>query len=127
MSGSNLRGAMLALLSFALFAIHDVAVKILGAHYSAIQTIFFAGLFGFPLASLMLMTDRSDGNLLPRHPWWMVLRTGAMVITGVMAFYAFSVLPLAQTYAILFAAPLLITILAIPVLGERVGLRRGAA
>ena len=36
-------------------------------------------------------------------------------------------LPLAQTYAIIFATPLLITILAIPVLGERVGWRRWLA
>ena len=39
-------------------------------------------------------------------------------------FYAFSVLPMAQTYALIFAAPLLITILAIPILGETVGWRR---
>jgi len=42
-------------------------------------------------------------------------------------FYAFSVLPLAQVYAILFAAPLLITILSIPILGEEVRLRRWIA
>jgi drug/metabolite transporter (DMT)-like permease len=37
------------------------------------------------------------------------------------------VLPLTQTYALIFAAPLLITILAIPILGETVGWRRQAA
>ena len=42
-------------------------------------------------------------------------------------FYAFSVLPMAQTYALIFAAPLLITILAIPILGETVGWRRSVA
>ncbi len=57
----------------------------------------------------------------------MALRTVAAVATGVSAFYAFSVLPLAQVYAILFAAPLMITVLAIPVLGEKVRLRRWAA
>ncbi len=49
------------------------------------------------------------------------------MITGLSAFYAFSVLPLAQTYALLFATPLLITLLAIPILGEKVGIRRGLA
>jgi drug/metabolite transporter (DMT)-like permease len=48
-------------------------------------------------------------------------------VTGVSAFYAFSGLPLAQVYARLFAAPMLITILAIPVLGEVVRLRRWIA
>ena len=75
----------------------------------------------------MLMRDAKPGTLLPVHPGWMALRTGAAVLTGLCAFYAFSVLPLAQTYAILFAMPLLITILAIPILGEKVRLRRWLA
>jgi S-adenosylmethionine uptake transporter len=124
---SNLRGALLALVSFAIYATHDVFVKFLGGQYSPVQIIFFSVLFGFPLVAMMLIGDRNDGNLRPRHPWWTLLRTVATLITGVSAFYAFSVLPLAQTYAILFAAPLLITLLAIPILGEKVGLRRGLA
>jgi len=124
---SNLRGALLALLSFAIFATHDVVVKFLGSQYSAIQIIFFSVLLGFPLVTIMLMNDRSDGHLRPVHPWWTAVRTVSTVITGVSAFYAFSTLPLAQTYAIIFAAPLLITLLAIPILGEKVGFRRGGA
>lgn len=127
MGGTNVRGALLALLAFGIFATHDVVVKFLGADYHAIQIIFFAGLFGVPLVFLMLIRDTSDGDLRPRHPGWMALRTVAVVVTGVTAFYAFSVLPLAETYAILFAAPLLITLLAIPILGEKVGMRRGLA
>lgn len=124
---SNAKGAVFALIAFAIFATHDVVVKVLGATYAPFQILFFSVLFSFPLATVMLMRDAKPGTLLPVHPWWMVLRTGATVITGVCAFYAFSVLPLAQTYAILFAAPLLITVLAIPILGETVRLRRWMA
>jgi drug/metabolite transporter (DMT)-like permease len=124
---SNAKGALLALIAFGVFATHDVFVKTLGAIYSPIQIVFFSVLFSFPLATIMLMRDSKPGNLLPRHPWWMALRTVASVATAVTAFYAFTVLPLAQTYAILFAAPLLITILAIPILGEVVRLRRWLA
>jgi len=124
---ANIRGAALALVAFAIYATHDVVVKYLGGTYSPVQIVFFSVLFGFPLVTLVLMRDATDGNLVPRHPWWTALRTGAAVITGLAAFYAFSVLPLAQVYAILFASPLLITILAVPILGEKVGLRRGLA
>ncbi len=124
---SNFRSAIFALIAFAVFATHDVFVKILGAHYSAFQIIFFSVLFSFPLVTLMMMRDATVGTLIPRHPWWTALRTGAVVVTGASAFYAFSVLPLAQVYAILFASPLLITLLAIPILGERVGPYRAAA
>jgi drug/metabolite transporter (DMT)-like permease len=124
---SNLKGALLALAAFALFATHDVGVKTLGQSYAPFQIIFFSVLFGFPLATVMLMRDATPGTLRPVHPWWTALRTVASLTTGVSAFYAFSVLPLAQVYAFIFAAPLLITVLAIPILGERVGLHRWAA
>ncbi|MBM9596215.1 DMT family transporter [Roseitranquillus sediminis] len=124
---SNARGAVLALAAYGVFATHDVFVKALGAHYAPFQIIFFSVLFSFPLVTFMLMRDPTSGNLRPRHPWWTALRTLAGVVTGVTAFYAFSVLPLAQVYAILFAAPLLITVLAIPILGERVGAWRSGA
>jgi S-adenosylmethionine uptake transporter len=124
---SSLRGALLSLAAFGFYATHDVVVKLLGANYTAFQIIFFSGLMGFPLVTIMLMGDRRDGTLIPRHPWWTALRTIAAVVTGVMGFFAFSKLPLAQCYAIFFAMPLLITLMAIPLLGEKIGLRRGLA
>ncbi|XDA98366.1 DMT family transporter [Sulfitobacter sp. LCG007] len=124
---SNVRGALLALIAFAIFATHDVVIKTLGSTYSPIQILFFSVVFSFPLATLYLLRDTTSGTLIPVHPWWIAIRTVATVITGFSAFYAFTVLPLAQTYAILFAMPLLITVLAIPVLGETVRLRRGLA
>lgn len=123
----NIKGALFALVAFAIFASHDVVIKFLGGTFSPFQIIFFSTLMSFPLITFMLMRDETHGNLLPVHPWWTALRTACAMITGMCAFYAFSVLPLAQTYAILFAAPLLITVLAIPILGERVGLRRALA
>lgn len=122
-----MKGAAFALTAFAIFATHDVVVKFLGGQYAAFQIVFFSVLMGFPLVSIMLIGDRTDGNLRPRHPGWVAFRTIATMITGVGAFYAFATLPLAQVYAILFASPLLITILAIPILGETVRLRRGVA
>lgn len=123
----NAKGALFALGAFGIFSTHDVVIKVLGGSYSPIQIVFFSVLLSFPLATVMLMRDATAGTLIPRHPWWLALRTVAAVATGVSAFYAFSVLPLAQVYAIIFASPLMITILAIPVLGEKVRFRRWIA
>ena len=123
----NQKGVALALLAFAIFAGHDVIIKTLGQHYSPFQIVFFSVLLSFPLASLMILRDPARESLIPRHPWWVAIRTVAAVITAFCAFYAFSVLPLAQVYAILFAAPLLVTVLAIPILGETVRMQRWAA
>lgn len=126
-SSQNLRGAVLALLGMGLYATHDVVVKHLGASYSPIQIVFFGALMSFPLVSFISLADREGGSLRPRQPFWVILRSICMVLTTVLAFYAFSVLPLAQTYAILFATPLLVTLLSIPMLGERVGWHRMVA
>lgn len=124
---SSAKGALLGLTAFALFATHDVVVKTLGASYATFQIIFFSVLLSFPLVVLMLMRDGTSGTLIPRHPWWTAARTVAAIVTGSAAFYAFTVLPLAQVYAILFAAPLIITVLSIPILGEKVGPHRWGA
>jgi len=89
--------------------------------------VFFASLLTFPLITIALISDTKPGTLRPTHPWWILLRSLSGVASALGAFYAFSVLPLAQVYAILFAAPLLITILAVPMLGEIVRMRRGLA
>ena len=123
----NAKGAVLALIAFGIYATHDVFIKTLGATYSPIQIVFFSVLLSFPLATLYLMRDATPGTLVPVHPGWIALRTVAAVITGFAAFFAFSTLPLTQTYAILFATPLIITILSIPILGEVVRLRRWLA
>ncbi len=121
------KGALLALAAFGIFATHDALIKALGETYTSFQIIFYAVLFSFPLTTLMLVQDRTSDTLYPHRPGWTFARTGAVVVAGTCAFYAFSVLPLAQVYAILFAVPLLITALSVPILGETVRLRRWIA
>jgi len=124
---SSLQGVSLALLGFALYATHDVFVKHLGGFYSPFQILFFAVLFSFPLVTLYALKNPRTGSLWPHHPFLMLLRVLAISITGFCAFFAFSILPLPQTYALLFLTPILITLLSIPFLGEKVGLHRWGA
>jgi len=127
MGKKNAEGAGLGLASMAIYATHDAVVKQLGRTYSAIEIIFFAALLSFPILTVILLSDPRDTSLRPVRPFWVILRAAATVATSVSAFYAFSHLPLAQVYPLLFAMPLLITIMAIPILGERVGWHRWAA
>ncbi|OIQ29239.1 MAG: EamA family transporter [Alphaproteobacteria bacterium MedPE-SWcel] len=120
----NIKAAILALIAYAIFSTHDVVVKFVSAEVSAFQIVFFSSLLSFPLLTMLMVRDATPGTLRPKHPIWTALRSLSMSVVPASAFYAFSVLPLAQTYALLFATPLLITILSIPVLGERVGLPR---
>jgi len=117
----------MSLLGFALYSTHDVVIKYLGSFYSPFQILFFSVLFSFPLVTLYLVSNPRTGSLWPHHPVLMLIRVLAISLTGFCAFYAFSVLPLAQTYALLFLTPILITALSIPILGETVGLHRWCA
>ena len=123
----NARGALLALAAFGVYSTHDVFVKLMGERYSPVQIVFFTVLFSFPVFTLMMIRRSSSGSLWPRHPWWSLARSAMVVVTGFSAFTAFTLLPLAQTYALLFAMPMLITILSVPMLGEKVGAARAIA
>ena len=50
-----------------------------------------------------------------------------MTLTSVSAFFAISSIPLTELYALFFSAPILITALSAPILGEQVGWRRWLA
>lgn len=125
--GTELAGAFLALGGFAVFALHDALIKTLGAAYGAPQLVFFSALAGV-LPTLILARRMGGLRLAPGRDRALLRLRSALVITSMLgAFHAFSTLPLAQTYAILFSAPLLIALLAVPLLNERLGPVRLAA
>ena len=124
---ANGQGVLLGLAAFAAFSTHDVVIKQLGAAYSPFQIVFFTALLSFPAITLILIREREPATLRPVHPWWMALRSTSGAISGLCAFYALGILPLSQFYAFIFTSPLLITLMAIPILGETVRLRRGLA
>jgi drug/metabolite transporter (DMT)-like permease len=124
---NNAAGAALALAAFAVFSTHDVIVKKLGATYSPFQVVFITALLSFPILTLVMMRDSTPDTLQPKHPYWVTVRSIVGVVAALCAFYAVTALPLSQFYAFLFASPLIITILAIPMLGEVVRMRRGLA
>ncbi|WP_417685956.1 DMT family transporter [Roseibium sp.] len=126
-SSSPVLGLGIAFVGFAFYATHDAITKHLGANFSVFQIIFFAMLFAFVPMSVIMLADRKEDNFRPRHPWLVLARSGLSILALSCGFYAFTVLPLAEVYSLLFAAPLLITVFSIPILGEVVRLQRWAA
>ncbi|WP_020561206.1 DMT family transporter [Thiofilum flexile] len=125
-SASILRGPMIALLGYLVFSTHDAIVKSLD-DYSVLQTIFFAMLFGYVPFSLARITDKRLTTLRPNNPMLVILRSILTVASMCFAFIAFSILPMVQVYVLLFTTPVIISLLAIPFLGERIYLPRWAA
>lgn len=121
------KGLLAGFLGYAIFAAHDVVVKLLSQNYSVFQILFFSIIFGFPVAILLHAREVSERNLLPVHPYWVTFRAFVAAMAGLCVFYAFQTIPFAQAYALLFTMPLFITLLSVPFLGEAVGVRRFAA
>lgn len=121
----TVKGLLLGLLGFGLFSVADSTIKFLGDRYQAVQIVAFASLFTLPLIALLWLRNR--GRLRPVHPWLMAIRTLALVANALLVTYAFTTLPLAQAYAIFFTVPLIVTVVAWPLLGDRVDLMGGIA
>lgn len=58
-----------------------------------------------------------------RRPALAFLRSGSMFLSNVMIFIAFSLMPLANATAIAMTTPILVVLLAVPWLGEKIGIR----
>lgn len=115
------------LLAVALFALMDAGLKLLSAHYSPLQVAALRGLSSLPLVLAWVLASGTWRTLWRVH-WPLHLLRGVLGVAMMACFvYGLRRLPLATAYAITFVAPLLITALAGPVLGEQVGPRRWLA
>ena len=123
----NLRSIAAMLIAVALFSLMDAVLKLLVGSYPAMQVAALRGLSALPLVCLYVLWRR-EVHLLWRIRWPLHLLRGAMGIAMLWLFtYALKELGLAEAYTIFFIAPLFITMLAIPVLKEKVALRHWLA
>ena len=116
----NLRGIGAMLFAVAMFALMDTGLKLLAAHYPSMQVAALRALSSLPLV-LAYVGWRGAFKTVWRVRWRLHLLRGVLGI-GMLAAFAYGLreLPLAEAYSIFFVAPMLITALSVPLLGERV-------
>jgi drug/metabolite transporter (DMT)-like permease len=108
------------------FTIGSAMVKLASPPIPAIEVAFFRSLFA--IVPLLPTIFREGARVLRVvHPGWHAARTCFGFVGMVSAFYGVATLSLADFTALGFAMPLFLTILSVPLLGERVGPRRAAA
>ena len=120
-------GMLLMLLAVALLPIMDAIAKDLGERYPVMQVTW--GRYVFTLACILpQLLWRYRGLLLDiPQPGLQLVRGLAQVSATFLFFLTLTFLPLADTVALAFMYPLIVTALAPFVLGETVGWRRYAA
>jgi drug/metabolite transporter (DMT)-like permease len=121
------RGIAQMVLAVGLYSIMDAMIKWLGPSYPTMELVFFRSLFAFIPITYVLWRSGSLAGLRTRNPLGHAARSLAGLISISLFFYAYTRMPLANVVAISFAAPLLVTALSVPLLGERVGWRRWSA
>ena len=121
------KGILLMLMSLFMLTCSDATTKWLGADYPAGQIICFRAVFSLVpiiimiafrggIASLAIVDRRGQAW----RAFYFAVGTSLIAISMIM-------LPIADAAAILYAGPLIITALAVPMLKERVGWRRWTA
>lgn len=121
------RAVVAMLLAVALFSLMDAGLKGLAAHYPPFQVAALRGAASLPLVLAWALATAGPRPLL-RVRWSLHLLRGALGVAMMAAFaYALRYMPLSTAYSIFFVAPLLITALSVPFLGEHVGPRRWIA
>lgn len=126
-ASSNLRGIVAMLLAVGFFSLMDGGLKHLAGHYPPMQVAALRGLSGLPLVLAWVVATGSVVGLL-RIRWPIHLLRAALSIMMLSAFaFALKRMPMSSAYTLFFVAPLLITALSVPMLGEKVGPRRWAA
>jgi drug/metabolite transporter (DMT)-like permease len=109
------------------FSLINALVKWESARYPLAEVVFFRCVFAL-LPALALIGASGGFKLLRTHRLKEHLGRGVTQFVSMMCiFAAFGMMPLADAVAITFSSPLFLTLLSIPLLGERVGRHRWSA
>ena len=122
------RAIVLTLITIGVFGVQDAIAKVLVQTYSPFQ-ITMMRYWGFAVFALILVWRQAPLRqaLRSRAPRLQILR-GVLLMADIWFFaLALKSVPLGELQAIVIVYPLLVTVFAIPILGEQVGVFRFAA
>ncbi|MCE4053363.1 DMT family transporter [Pseudomonas sp. Au-Pse12] len=116
-----IKGIALICLAVLLFASHDTLSKYLSAFYPIVMVVW-ARYVVHTLLMLVVFVPRSGFSAVVRtkRPGLQLLRALCLIGTSLLFTTGLRYIPLAEATAVNFLAPLLVTALSVPFLGERV-------
>ena len=124
---ANQSAILFMLAAVALFALMDAGLKLLAPHYPPLQVATLRGLSSLPFVLVWVLCTANVHSLLRVH-WPLHLLRGVLGIGMMVGFvYGLRSMPLSTAYSITFIAPMLVTAMAGPLLGETVGRQRWVA
>ncbi|MEN8889354.1 MAG: DMT family transporter [Celeribacter marinus] len=118
-------GVLIMIAAVTCFTGIDTSAKWLSTYgLPVMQIVFVRYAMHFALSVAVFVPREGISAFKSNVPKKQLVRSGALMVGTFMNFWALSYLPLSLTVSIAFATPMVVTLLAIPFLGEKVGLRR---
>jgi len=115
-----LRGILLVVLATFLFASHDALSKYLAGFYPILWVVWARYLVHTLLMMVIFLPQSGLRVLRTKRPGLQVMRALCLLGTSLLFTTALQYIPLAEATAVNFLAPLLVTALSLPLLGEKV-------
>jgi drug/metabolite transporter (DMT)-like permease len=126
-AGAAVRGILLMFVAVSFFACLDTTAKYLARTMPSAEIVWLRYTFHVVLLSLFFRVWRDLSPFRTGRPLMQFVRGLTLLGSTFFNFWALRYLQLAEAAAIMFASPLVVTALAGPLLGEKVGIRRWAA
>lgn len=104
--------------------ISDSIIKWLSPDMALHQITLWRSCFALIAVLIIVQLEGGPGRLKTGRPVLHLLRGSLLVLANMFFFIGLAAMPLAETVALFYTAPLFICLLSQPVLGEKVGLRR---
>jgi S-adenosylmethionine uptake transporter len=121
-------GVVLSFLTYATYALSDASVRLLHGSVPSFELVFFGSVLGLLAIPMVRKPGERWGDLLRCNNRWMwSLRALAAVAGALFSVIAFTALPMAEAFALIFLLPAFVTILSVIFLHEPVGWRRWSA
>jgi drug/metabolite transporter (DMT)-like permease len=116
------RGMIAALGAFFMFTVMNVFAKLLSANHSVIEIAFYRNLIAsVPFLVMIFVFGKREILVLRSKPVLVGVRAAVGTLSLVTTFFAYSLMPMADTTALLFTASLFIPVFGVVFLKESVG------
>jgi drug/metabolite transporter (DMT)-like permease len=126
-TSSSFGAIALMVVAVGMFAFLDATAKFLSESLPVLQVVWMRFVMHLVLAVFFLRVWQGFARFATKRPLLQISRGLFLLGTTVFNFLALQYLQLAETASIMFAGPIVVAALAVPLLGEKVGPRRWAA
>jgi drug/metabolite transporter (DMT)-like permease len=123
----NILGIIALIFGVMIFSVQDAIIKSISHDYAVTFAMAARCVVSLPLLLVMVHFECGLARLLSPRFWALVTRGLILLVAYTTYYMALPALPLAEAIALFFAAPIIVSVLSVPMLGEKVSGQSWAA